>query len=449
MDSLSATPAREVPRALGHRPVLDGLRGLAVLVVIALHVGLLAAGFIGVDIFFALSGFLITALLYDEHDRAGMISLRRFYARRAQRLLPALAALAVGFALVVLVLDPFPGMWPLGRLEAVTLLCLNNWVTAIAPGHGHVLGPLSPTWTLAEEVQFYLLWPAALWGLLRLRARPRTVLMLLAIAIVALIGTGTVARYAVANYNAYTSPIDRGAELLLGAAAAIAWRERLIPRILGAPIAGLLLAAGLTLLLATAAPPVWSSYLPAAALTALLIVNLLGGRGRVLDRALRWRPLRHTGRLSYGIYLYHLPIYWLLWTYVPGRSPLFYAPIVLAISMIAATASWRLIEAPVVRGRKAMIPTDNRSHDRYDQNHLPHVHVSGRVRRRPGSEPRAPARRPRTRAPSMAPRRADPRGGYRRDQLSNGSARRLRDGTQHVRPDPRRVGRGLARMVGR
>jgi peptidoglycan/LPS O-acetylase OafA/YrhL len=256
----------------------------------------------------------------------------------------------VAFALVVLVLDPFPGMWPLRRLEAGSLLCLNNWVTAIAPGHGHVLGPLSPTWTLAEEVQFYLLWPAALWGLLRVRARPRTVLLLLAIVIVALVGGGTMARHAIANYNAYTSPIDRGAELLLGAAAAIAWRERLMPRMLDSPIAGLLGAAGLVLLVATAAPPVRSSYLPAAALTALLIVNLLGGDDRLLDRALRWRPLRYAGRISYGIYLYHLPIYWLVWTYLPGRSPLFYAPIVLAVSVIAATASWRLIEAPVVRG---------------------------------------------------------------------------------------------------
>jgi peptidoglycan/LPS O-acetylase OafA/YrhL len=350
MDSLSCTEERQSPRTLGRRPVLDGLRGVAVLLVIALHVGLLAAGFIGVDIFFALSGFLITALLYEEHDRAGKISLRRFYTRRVYRLLPALAALAVAFALVVLVLDPFGGTWSLGRLMAATLLFVNNWVTALAPGHGHVLGPLSPTWTLAEEVQFYLLWPAALWALLRVGARPRTVLLVVVVAIVALVCAGTAARDAVPNYNAYTNPLGRASELLLGAAAAIAWRERLTPRILESPIAGWLLAAGLALLLVMAAPPIWSSYLPAAALGGLLIVNLLGARGRPLDAALGWRPLRYTGRISYGIYLFHLPIYYLLWTYVPGRSPFFYAPIVLAASVGAATASWRLIEAPVVRG---------------------------------------------------------------------------------------------------
>jgi peptidoglycan/LPS O-acetylase OafA/YrhL len=256
----------------------------------------------------------------------------------------------VVFAVVVLVLDPFDAMWPLGRLLGGTLLFLNNWVTALAPEHGHVLGPLSPTWTLAEEVQFYLLWPAALWALLRVQARPRTVLLLVAIAIVALVCAGTAAGYALANYNPYTSPLHRGAELLLGAAAAIAWRERLTPAALESPIAGGLLALGLTLLLVVAAPPVWSSYLPAAGLAALLILNLLGARGRLLDGALRWRPLRYTGRISYGVYLYHVPIYWLLWTYVPGRSPWFYAPIVIAMSLAAATASWRLIEAPVVRG---------------------------------------------------------------------------------------------------
>lgn len=352
MESLSETRKRPTARTLGRRPALDGLRGLAVLLVIALHVGLLAAGFIGVDIFFALSGFLITALLYEEQARSGEISLRRFYARRVQRLLPALLALATAFALVVAVLDPFPGTWPLGRLLAGTLLFLNNWVTAVAPGHGQVLGPLSPTWTLAEEVQFYLVWPALLWALLRVRARPRTVLLLVAIAIGVLVCAGTAARYTIANYNAYTSPLDRGAELLLGAAAAIAWRERLMPRILESPIAGWMAAAGLTLLLVVGAPPVWSSYVPAAALAALLIVNMLGGSDCLLERALRWRPLRYIGRISYGIYLYHLPIYWLLWTYVPGRSPLFYAPIVFALGVGAAAASWWLIEAPVVRGAR-------------------------------------------------------------------------------------------------
>src|SRR5262249_48284780 len=208
------------------------------------------------------------------------------------------------------VLNPFGGMWSLGRLEAGTLLFVNNWVTALAPGHGHVLGPLSPTWTLAQEGQFYLLWPAALWALLRMRVRPPTVLLLVAIAIVALVGAGSAARYGVANYNAYTSPLDRGSELLLGAGAAIAWRERLTPRMLESQIAGWLLAGGLALLVVIAAPPVWSSYLPAAALAGLLIVNLLGGRGRLLDRALSCWPLRHIGRISYGIYLYHLPIYW-------------------------------------------------------------------------------------------------------------------------------------------
>src|SRR5437879_173750 len=115
-----------VPRSndttrLGRRPALDGLRGVAVLLVMAAHTGLLSNGYVGVDIFFALSGFLITSLLYDEFERTGRISFRRFYGRRARRLLPALVIVVAAFVCVVVALDPFPNLWPLGRLILSTL----------------------------------------------------------------------------------------------------------------------------------------------------------------------------------------------------------------------------------------------------------------------------------------------------------------------------------------
>ena len=223
---------------LGRRPALDGLRGLAVMAVIGVHLGLIAGGYVGVDVFFALSGFLITALLYEEWDRTGTIELRRFYKRRGRRLLPALLALLAGFAIVVLVLHPFAGLWPLGRLIASTLLAANNWVTALVPRHGQVLGALMPTWTLSQEVQFYLLWPLALWWLLRRRARPRAILAMLAVAMLVLFGAGALMSHAYSAYNSYTSPFDRGAELLLGCAAAIVWREGLVPAPLRWPVVG-------------------------------------------------------------------------------------------------------------------------------------------------------------------------------------------------------------------
>jgi peptidoglycan/LPS O-acetylase OafA/YrhL len=150
---------------------LDGLRGLAVLLVMLMHTGPLDNGYIGVDVFFVLSGVLITTLLSEEWERTGGISLRRFYERRARRLLPALWLLVAAFVLVALLADPFSSSWPLGRQIATTGLFANNWVTAL--GHGRDLGPLSPTWTLAQEAQFYLLWPLGLWMLLRRPAERR------------------------------------------------------------------------------------------------------------------------------------------------------------------------------------------------------------------------------------------------------------------------------------
>lgn len=357
----STAVGRPAAERLGNRPMLDGLRGVAVLLVICGHVGVLAGGYTGVDIFFALSGFLITTLLYEEWERTGRISLRRFYERRARRLLPALWVLVAAFAIIVAVVDPFAGLWPLGRLVATTLLFANNWVTVLAPAHGQVLGALVPTWTLAQEVQFYLLWPMALWILLRIGARPRAVLIVLALATAALLAMVPIVRHAYPTYNPYTNPLDRGAELLLGCAAAIAWRAGLVPGSLRSRLAGWILVSGLAAVLALARPiPDRWSYLSAAVLAALLIPNLLGrsrrpassgesGSGAVADHwllagILSAAPLRWTGRISYGLYLYHLPIYYILWNYVPGRSPSFYAPIVLGVSFLTAGGSWWAIE---------------------------------------------------------------------------------------------------------
>src|ERR1700752_1901019 len=106
MSQDGSAAARE-PERLGPRPGLGGGRGAAVLLVIALHVGLIAGGYVGVDIFFALSGFLITTLLYEEWERTGAISLRRVYVRRARRLLPALWLVVAGFTVLVLAVNPF------------------------------------------------------------------------------------------------------------------------------------------------------------------------------------------------------------------------------------------------------------------------------------------------------------------------------------------------------
>jgi peptidoglycan/LPS O-acetylase OafA/YrhL len=375
-DSRSTGPASGValrsagdhqPTRLGRQPALDGVRGIAVLLVIAVHVRLLDSGDIGVDVFFPLSGFLITALLYEEWERHSALSLGRFYARRARRLLPALTVLVVAFAVLSPLVHTFGATLPRGTLAGSTLLFANNWVATLSAAHGRALGPLSPTWSLAQEGQFYLLWPAVLALLLRWRRRASFVLGVLGVSILVLVAAVPLARHVYPAYGAYTSPLDRSAELLLGSAAAILWRERLLPPLIAGPITAWLAFAGLGFVLAEARAPGRTSYLAAAVLTTLLIVSLLTGgeagsgsgrssrrfaghAGGALSAALGSTPLRFTGKISYGIYLYHLPIYYLLLNCAPGRSHYFYGAVVLAASLLAAACSWKFLESPIIHG---------------------------------------------------------------------------------------------------
>jgi peptidoglycan/LPS O-acetylase OafA/YrhL len=327
--------------------VLDGLRGIAVLLVILMHTGLLANGYIGVDVFFGLSGFLITTLLYEEWEGTGKLSFKAFYERRARRLLPALLLVVGAFALVYMVFNPFQG-WSLGHRVATTLLFINNWVAGL--GHQNDLGVLNPTWSLAQEEQFYLLWPLVLWGMLRLRMRPMAVLAVLVLAIVVLFEAVPHVEHALPAYSDYYSPLDRAAELFLGCAAAVLWRYRLIPRALGWQLTGWLLVGGFAFILSDVDLPTRWTYLGAVLVAVPLMLSLLSSRG-VLARLIASPPLRYLGRISYGLYLCNLLINNLVMHYLPGRSVYFYTVVVLGGSIAAAAASWHLVESRVLRRR--------------------------------------------------------------------------------------------------
>jgi peptidoglycan/LPS O-acetylase OafA/YrhL len=344
------------PRRLGRRPALDGFRGLAVLLVMATHTGLLANGYIGVDIFFALSGFLITTMLWEEWGRTGEISFRRFYGRRARRLLPGLLLLVSAFALVAILLgDPFEDGWSLTRRVTTTLLFANNWVTAL--GHQKALGPLAPTWSLAQEEQFYLLWPLALWVLLRLRVKPWFVVGLLVLMVFTLLQAVPHVRHALPAYSDYFSPLDRTAELLFGCIAAVVWQTRWVPRPLEWRVTAWALSVGIAFLLFNPGMPRRWVYLGTALLSAPLILNMLAERGTLLERLLSTRALRYTGTISYGLYLCHLFIHHLLTHYVPGRSPYFYAPLAIGVSFVVAAASWHLVEVRILTSRRRLRET--------------------------------------------------------------------------------------------
>lgn len=350
-------------RTLGHRPELDGLRGLAIVLVMLMHTGILANGFVGVDLFFALSGFLITTLLCEEWQHRGAIDLRRFYERRARRLLPALTLVVLFSALTNLFVYRLTG-WPFQTKTLTTLLFLNNWVAA--SGHSAPLGGLNPTWSLAQEEQFYLVWPLLLVWMVRHRFGPRLLCGALVVMIACLVIAAPAVAASIHGFDTYYSPVYRTAELLLGSLAAVVWRHRLLPgrvafsgwlpesrvgrvanrcanpaRSLSCLVPACLFCG----LLFLTALPARTVYLSACVLAVVLIINLMELSGARTTGVLRWRPLRRLGRISYALYLFHLPIFDLLQHWFPSASVAEMAVGTFALGVGAAEISWRLVES--------------------------------------------------------------------------------------------------------
>ena len=212
---------------LGYRPALDGLRAVAILLVIAYHDGLLEGGFVGVDVFFALSGFLITSLLVEEWRERGTIQLGRFYARRALRLAPALSVFVFTVYAATHWLVPSMAGALEGRWALAALLYLTNILTAY--GGEYPLGLVSICWSLAMEEQFYLLWPL----LLRTALRARLSWRVLALLLGALVFACNVLRLGLARRGGeeawlriYFGPDTRADAILVGCllAVLVAWR---------------------------------------------------------------------------------------------------------------------------------------------------------------------------------------------------------------------------------
>jgi peptidoglycan/LPS O-acetylase OafA/YrhL len=339
------------------------VRAVAVLLVICEHTQLIHNGFMGVDLFFVLSGFLITTLLCEEWERVGRISLRGFYARRARRLLPALGGLVLLAVGVDLLVYPLTG-WGLGPKLISTFAFINNWVAGL--GNSQDLGALNPTWSLAQEEQFYLLWPLALILLLHLRFTPGQILGLLVAVIAALLVFEPAMAAHLTGYSDYYSPIDRAAELLMGCGTSLVWRHRMVAlptatpeacrgpcRRAGVELAALAFAFAFAWLLIRTDPidPRWV-FLGAAGITVPLLVLLIQVPGTLLGRALACAPLRAVGRVSYGLYLIHLLIRNLMMHLFPGMTAeLEVAALTLGVSLALATLSYRYIEAPIRSGR--------------------------------------------------------------------------------------------------
>ncbi|GLI27950.1 acyltransferase [Agromyces rhizosphaerae] len=315
---------------------LDGLRGVAVIAVVLFHAGLAPGGFLGVDVFFVLSGFLITRLLRNEYDRTGTIRLARFTARRLLRLYPALLAACTFVMTVALVTGR--AVPELTRDVVVSLTYTSNLFAMQG-------GLLDHTWTLSLEEQFYLVWPALL--LLALWSRAWWGWL----PVVALIATILVLDLLPGAPPALHSYV-RAMGLPLGCALAFAGPRTLagIGRL--APIAavGFVVAVFVPLPAAlTTGWPISIGAVVAAPMVALLV-------SRTVPPA-EWTPLRWFGLRSYSLYLWHLPIMSLALHHAPEGVPEWLRVVAgVAASLLVAEASYRWIEQPVLRLRDRRRP---------------------------------------------------------------------------------------------
>ena len=349
------------PFELGHRRALDGLRGVAILAVVAFHgeVPLARGGFLGVDAFFVLSGFLITSLLYEEWRRTGTIRLRAFYARRAFRLLPALFVLLV--ALFAYAMN-IPWLDQRRRLLAeivFTLLYVANWAQALelVPS----LDFLSHAWSLAIEEQFYLVWPLGLLLVLRARLRPRHAIALLTLAILASALLRARLWHGVGSFPRVFFGSDTRADApLIGCllALALAWWGLPVSRV-GRLLARATAAVASVGLLALAMRASWlASYmydggftLVAVAVAAVILGALSAPHG-IVGRVLATSVLVGLGRISYGVYLWHWPVFLALRPEVVGWGAVPTAILRLTTTLAVAGVSFVCVERPFLRMKR-------------------------------------------------------------------------------------------------
>lgn len=341
------------PYRLLHEPALDGLRAIAVLLVIVFHAlpNQVPGGFLGVDVFFALSGYLITRLLLLEYQSAGRIDLIRFYWRRWWRLGPALMAMLAVYLLVSgLFLDP--ESWASRAQDSLwAVLYMANWARAWG---WQPMVDLGHTWSLAVEEQYYLLWPVLLLALLKALGHGRKLLMVIALLALASAAWRVLLQAHGASLERLYNGTDVRAETLLWGSALAVWMHHWGPRrpdLWRAMAWGALLVLGLMVWTASwTASWMYAAGMTAVAWAALAIIGSLhGGPQFAISRVLRAWPLVGIGRISYGMYLWHFPIErGLLAAGVQGGWLLLS---VLGLTLVVAALSFVWLEQPLLRWR--------------------------------------------------------------------------------------------------
>lgn len=350
---------------------LDGLRAVAVIAVLAYHLfpTVVRGGFIGVDIFFVISGFLITSLLITEHATTGRINLKKFWARRARRLLPALFVTIIVSCSVALLIggDILVG---LGRQVLGAATFSANWVE-VATGANYFdassLHLFTNFWSLAVEEQFYAVWPFIIVAILGIATLTRRYKVGLVTSLVlASISAG--AMYLLFNTDnptrVYYGSDTHAFGLMIGAALAFLgntryaravargdkWPSARIKHAKLLQVAGWLSFAGVAALIFILPELEQVTYhgglVAASILTGIIILAAVNNRG-ILQRLLELRPLKWIGIRSYGLYLWHWPVIVLCYYGLPAELRWLTPAITIAASAIAAVLSFRYLERPI------------------------------------------------------------------------------------------------------
>ncbi len=354
------------PSRLPYQPALDGLRGLAVAAVLAYHAELSWArgGFLGVDAFFVLSGYLITSLLLFEWNATGKLQLAAFWARRARRLLPALFLMLAGVAVYAVAFAEPEELDKIRGDGLATLAYFANWRFIIS-GTSYfdqfaVPSPLRHAWSLAIEEQFYLVWPLVFVLLMKLgRGSPRA---LAAVSLILIAGSALLMAWlyspGVDPSRVYYGTDTRAHSLLVGVVLAVVLlRSRLFhadaPRILlqCAAMASAVLLGWMWVRVSDDSSFLYNGgYLLLAIAVAVVIAAVVQPKGSPLGKLLAMAPLRGLGLISYGVYLWHWPLYLMLTAERTGLDGASLLTVRVAVTLAISLVSYYAIEIPIRRG---------------------------------------------------------------------------------------------------
>lgn len=348
----------------GHVVGLDGIRGVAVLLVFISHFHWILspdpfltkvtpwhfinrtfeAGFMGVDIFFVLSGFLITSLLMKDRSTNQKNLFRRFYRRRALRLLPALYALLLADFFVSR-WENFPGdiQW---RTTWHAILFLNNW--NIVNNFGEAQNDLGHLWSLGIEEQFYLIWPLTIWLLAKLKIPSKMMIPLILFAsLVVMVHRTSLWNDGTSWIILYIRTDTRLDSLLIGAMFAYAYRHYQVPsKILNSVATLSFLGLVYIKYVLDKSPFIFEmGWTIIALLAGFIILSVVEGVFFV-QKVFTWRPLTIIGKVSYGLYLWHMPIFLLFGRHVTSGSRPLRLLIGIILAFVITSLSWFFIEKP-------------------------------------------------------------------------------------------------------